>query len=147
MSNPHAPRISLIASALLLTLTSAAPVGRLEITLLGLRSTRGMVRMCLTPNEARFPNCNSDPVAFSRSIRTADGLRTSFARLPLGTYALTVFHDENGNGKLDTFAGIPREGFGFSRNPTIMFGAPRFKQVAFSFTGAATITLRMKYLL
>src|SRR4028118_1345450 len=32
--------------------------------------------------------------------------------VPPVSYALSVIHDENNNGRLDTFARIPREGFG-----------------------------------
>ena len=54
----------------------------------------------------------------------AGGVR--IAGLGRGDYAVSVIHDENNNAKLDTFAGIPREGFGFSRNPAIRFGPPKF---------------------
>jgi uncharacterized protein (DUF2141 family) len=71
-----------------------------------------------------------------------------FDGLPPGGYALAVIHDENGNKKLDTFAGIPREGFGFSRNPPISFGPPRFAAARFTLTGDADRQqVRMRYLL
>ena len=57
-------------------------------------------------------------------------------------------HDENSNAKLDTFAGIPKEGFGFSRNPPIRFGAPRFAAARFTMSGGAeTQQIRMRYIL
>ena len=72
----------------------------------------------------------------------------TFEDLPPSDYALAVFHDENGNSKLDTFAGVPKEGFGFSRNPAMRLGPPRFEQVRFA-AGASTIrqTVRLRYLL
>ena len=39
-----------------------------------------------------------------------------------GEYSLLVIHDENRNGKLDKALGMPREGFGFSRNPAHPLG-------------------------
>lgn len=48
--------------------------------------------------------------------------------LPDGDYAVSLFLDENNNGKLDTnFLGIPKERFGFSRNPRILTGAPSYQ--------------------
>lgn len=48
--------------------------------------------------------------------------------LPDGDYAVSMFLDENKNGKLDTnFLGIPKERFGFSRNPRILTGAPSYQ--------------------
>jgi uncharacterized protein (DUF2141 family) len=52
-----------------------------------------------------------------------------------GEYAIAVIHDENANAKLDTFAGIPKEGIGFSRNPRFTFGPPRFAAARFSVGG------------
>ena len=45
-----------------------------------------------------------------------------------GDYAICLFLVENNNGKLDTnFLGIPKERFGFSRNPRIIAGPPSYQ--------------------
>jgi uncharacterized protein (DUF2141 family) len=68
--------------------------------------------------------------------------------VPSGNYALAVIHDANANGRLDTFAGIPREGFGFSRNPPIRFGPPKFEEARFAITaGLNSQTISVRYLL
>jgi uncharacterized protein (DUF2141 family) len=49
--------------------------------------------------------------------------------------------------RLDTLAGIPREGFGFSRNPPLRFGAPRFAAARFlTRTDAEQQQVRMRYI-
>jgi uncharacterized protein (DUF2141 family) len=49
--------------------------------------------------------------------------------LPQGDYAISTFLDENNNGKLDTNSlGIPKERFGFSRNPRIFSGPPTYEE-------------------
>lgn len=56
---------------------------------------------------------------------------TATIDLPPGTYAISVFLDENGNGKLDqNVIGIPKERFGFSNNPRILTGPPSFNDCA-----------------
>ncbi len=72
-----------------------------------------------------------------------------FEGVPHGTYALAVIHDENDNGKLDTFMGMPREGFGFSRNPGIGFGPPRFTSASFDVVAATNVQqqVKIRYLL
>jgi uncharacterized protein (DUF2141 family) len=113
-----------------------------------LRNGRGMIRACLTQAKEHFPECQSDPRAFRFSARVAQGGRVSFEGLPVGNYALSVIHDENANGRLDTFARVPKEGFGFSRNPAIRFGPPRYEQVRFDLApGLTRQTVRMHYLL
>jgi uncharacterized protein (DUF2141 family) len=48
-----------------------------------------------------------------------------------------VFHDENGNGRLDkNFWGVPTEPYGFSNNAVGTLGAPRFAEVAVALDGA-----------
>lgn len=47
-------------------------------------------------------------------------------------YAVAIFQDKNGNGKLDTnFMGIPNEPFGFSNIKSYPMGTPKFKNAAF----------------
>ena len=47
--------------------------------------------------------------------------------IPAGTYAISLFQDENENGKLDTGAfGRPLEKFGFSNDAEGVLGAPSF---------------------
>lgn len=106
-----------------------------------------MLRLCLTADPANFPSCVDDADAVTRSVPATTRL-VRFDALPVGGYAVAVIHDENGNAKLDTFAGIPREGFGFSNNPAIRFGPPRFAAARFRHAGDATAQqVRMRYLL
>jgi len=52
--------------------------------------------------------------------------------VPQGEYALAIFHDENGNDKLDTnWLGIPKEKVAFSHAKMKTFGPPAFKDCAF----------------
>lgn len=119
----------------------------LDIRFEALRSTRGVIRICLTTNPAGFPDCSKDGGAITRSV-PADGAVVHIGDLARGTYALAVIHDENGNARLDTFAGIPKEGIGFSRNPRLMFGPPRFAAAGFPVDGApVSQVIRMKYFL
>src|SRR6185312_779738 len=100
-----------------------------------LRSHKGMVRVCLTADPDNFPSCVDDARAVTASVPATTNA-ISFPGIAPGRYAVAVIHDENGNNKLDTMLGIPREGFGFSRNPVIRFGPPRFSAAAFPLSGA-----------
>lgn len=121
--------------------------GSLDVEIVRLRSDKGVLRFCLTADPRGFPDCKEGANAIRRSVPASAG-RVRFADLPPGTYALAVIHDENGNAKLDTFAGIPREGFGFSRNPAIGFGPPRFGSAGFAIGGGpASQQIRIRYLL
>ena len=136
-----------LGAAALLALPGAAPLSYLDITVDQLRSPKGLLQLCLTANERSFPDCNDDPAARKLTARAKDGV-ARFTDLPPGQYALAIVHDENGNSKLDTFAGIPKEGIGFSRNPGFSFGPPQFAKVLFIAQGAGTSQrVRIKYYL
>lgn len=53
--------------------------------------------------------------------------------LPAGTYAVRVFHDVDGDGRLGTNGfGIPVEPYGFSNDAKGMMGPPAFEAAAFT---------------
>jgi uncharacterized protein (DUF2141 family) len=61
----------------------------------------------------------------------AGAARLVFAGLAPGRYAVRVFADENGNGKLDTnLVGLPMERYGFSNDAKGNRGAPEFDAAA-----------------
>ena len=60
------------------------------------------------------------------------GLVCTELDLPPGEYALSIFHDTNDNGKLDTnFIGIPNEPVALSNNARPRFGPPKYKDAVF----------------
>lgn len=70
-----------------------------------------------------------------------------FENLPAGNYAVSVMHDENENGELDSnFVGIPTEGFGFSNDAKAMFGPPSYDKCVFHHQAAERINIHLKYL-
>jgi uncharacterized protein (DUF2141 family) len=128
-------------------LLGASPIASLELDVQNLRSAKGLLQICLTARPESFPNCKNDPRAISRSV-AATQASVQFDGLAPGNYAIAIVHDENGNKRLDTVMGIPREGFGFSRNPAIGFGPPRFDAARFAVDGAGKPQqVKMRYLL
>ncbi len=105
-----------------------------------------MIRLCLTADPGNFPNCVDDARAIGRSV-PASQHKLRFEGLPQGGYAVAVIHDENGNNKLDTLAGIPREGYGFSNDAPVRFAPPRFAAARFDLAGDANRQqIRMRYI-
>lgn len=136
------------ALALLSLLTAAHDPGSIfEVDISGLRNARGLLQVCITRNPAHFPDCRGDPQAL-RQTTAASVAHLRFTGITPGRYAVTLFHDENGNQRMDTFVGIPREGFGFSNGAIARFGAPRFDSVAIELrSGFTRQSIRLQYLL
>ncbi len=142
--------------AALMGLLAAAPAlsagdmsaGELTVRFEGLRSARGMIRACLTRDPKLFLHCERDPAALKASVVAGPGAKMDFADVPPGDYVLAVIHDENSNDKVDTMLGIPREGVGFSRNPAMHFGPPKWDAARFHVAGGANgLDIKMKYFL
>ncbi len=65
---------------------------------------------------------------------TEGSAEITFENVPLGVYAISVFHDEDNNGKLKTFLGIPTESTGSSNNAPARFGPPKWEDAKFTLT-------------
>lgn len=63
-----------------------------------------------------------------------------FTNIPAGTYAVSVFHDEDNDGELDTnFLGIPKEDTGSSNNAPANFGPPKWEDAKFEVKGNTVV--------
>jgi uncharacterized protein (DUF2141 family) len=128
--------------------TAGKPGADLQVQLSGLRSEKGTVYLCLSPNPARFLQCKDDPAAVSRSIPASGAGRLDLGVVRAGTWALLVVHDENRNGRLDMMLGIPREGFGFSNNPAVKPRAPKWEEIRFTVPATPSVQqVRIRYVL
>jgi uncharacterized protein (DUF2141 family) len=120
----------------------------LDVSISGLRSLKGNVLVCLTPNAKAFPNCAKDAQARKAVVPAAKAATIRFADLAPGIYAIALVHDENGNGKMDVAIMIPREGFGFSRNAMGSLGPPKFAAAQFGIVpGENAQAVKVKYIL
>lgn len=113
--------------------------GRLVVTIRDVRSALGNVRVALYREAETFRK--EDRAARSISIAAAKGdAQAVFDGLAPGRYALMVYHDENGDDKLNLrFGMFPSEGYGLSNNPKII-GPPKFDDSAFDLGGPQTAT-------
>jgi uncharacterized protein (DUF2141 family) len=72
-----------------------------------------------------------------------DTMIYTFKNVPNGVYAVTAFHDENDNGKMDrNFFGFPLEKPAISNIPELR-GPPSFGDAKFKLTGDITIKLNL----
>ena len=115
----------------LLVCALPAQSAQLIVEIEGARSDEGMVRVALWDAEATFLGDN-EPLLGQAVPVEAGQARLTLDDLPAGDFALSVFHDADDNGKLDTnLMGIPKEAYGFSNNARGRFGPPSFEQCRF----------------
>jgi uncharacterized protein (DUF2141 family) len=98
----------------------------LEIHVNNIKSKKGSLQFGLFATEADFLKV---PIEKKVIKSTGNDVTVVFENLQPGDYAISVIHDENENGELDSNAlGIPKEGFGFGNNASGSFGPPAFEK-------------------
>ncbi len=134
-----------------MTLAAATPAqaGEVVITVTDLRSSKGVVRACMTTRADIFPKCIKDPGAYRTVVPAAARVEIRFTGVKPGDYAIALLHDENDNGKADRAMGMmPKEGYGFSRDAPVKMAPPKFKDAVFvQGDGTSRITIKMRYFL
>jgi len=109
---------------------SSAAAADLTVNVQGVRSSDGTVRIALYDGDQGFPK-EGKPVAVQAQNALEGALVFVFPGLQPGNYAVTLFHDENGNEELDSnLFGIPTEGYGFSNDARGSLGPPSFTDAA-----------------
>lgn len=116
----------LFAALLMLCSGFTLAQGNIEVTVRNIDEAKGSIRVGLFTNEDNFLK-----KAIEGKVVKASGteVKVVFENLKAGEYAVSVIHDENENGELDTNGiGMPKEGFAFGNNAMGMFGPPSFEK-------------------
>lgn len=107
--------------------TAGQPLCTLHIHITGFRNNKGTAGGLVFNSATGWPDDRSKAIV-QGGFPIATNQATQTFQVPPGRYAVVVIHDENSNMKLDrNFFGIPKEGFGFSNNPRVIFSAPSFQ--------------------
>ena len=141
--------LSVIGSLAFLPTAEGNVNSNLSVSIKGLKNQKGQVCFSLFSSSRGFPS-NKKRAIKAQCVKLKNGnVKLNIPSLIAGTYALSMFHDKNGDGKLITNGlGIPKEGFGFSRNPKVITGPPKFGDSAVFVVGSTTnIQINMNYFL
>jgi uncharacterized protein (DUF2141 family) len=126
----------------------AAGTASLTIRIIGARNGKGVIRAAVFRDAKGFPNNASEAVQTQAAAIDPQTLTAKivFTDLPGGIYAVSIFHDENMNQKLDkNLIGIPKEGYGASNNPKKKMGPPNFEEAKFELSGTQALEIRLVY--
>ena len=135
--------LMIIAAALLVPLIAhseeATPVpGVLEIKITNIEIGSGTIYIAILDSAEGWLKSDAESKPFrdtTQAVSSTDDLLVSISDLPPGQYAISLFHDLDGDAEMDTnFIGYPKEPFGFSA-PMGKFGPPSFEDAAIEFTG------------
>ena len=87
---------------------------------------QGTLRICVcNQSEAFLRNCYS-----TKNVLVKDQkMEVTLTDVPESSFSISVYHHENDNQKLDSgLFKIPKEPYGFSNNPSTIFGPPSYEK-------------------
>jgi len=101
----------------------------ITVKITNLENNKGKVYVSLYNTEASFLDKGFKS---TYSEITNESCDVTFTNIPNGVYAISMFHDENNNNKLDSnFLGIPKEDYGCSNNARGFMGPPKWSDAKF----------------
>jgi uncharacterized protein (DUF2141 family) len=116
------------------------------IVVSGLQNSDGKVIVSLYNSEVGFPKALDKAYKRLSFDIMEDKCIVQFENIPEGVYAVSCFHDENNNYKMDTnFIGIPLEGTASSNDAEGVLGPPKFKDAKFTVNGNVEQKITMEY--
>jgi uncharacterized protein (DUF2141 family) len=122
--------------------------GEIHAVIDGVRGPGGHVLCQLFRSAQGFPNAAQHAFKPVSVAADAGEVRCEFRDLPAGTYAISVFHDVNDDGILNTnLVGLPQEGYGFSNNHTYATHPASFEESQFTLDAQdlRELRIRLKY--
>ena len=117
----------------------------LQVQISNIENNRGLVQLGLYNDASKFPKVGKTYKMVR--VRTKGNHKFyTFKDLPVGKYALAIYHDENANKICDTnFFGIPKEAYAFSNGIRPRFSAPSFQSCSFIVNADKAITIKLVY--
>ncbi len=140
-------RILILATTLLLSSMIAyaenptTAQGVLEIKITNIEKGHGTLYIAILNSAEDWLKSDAETRPFrdiTQPVSSTDDLLINVQNLPLGEYAISLFHDLDGDSEMGkNFIGFPKEPFGFSA-PMGKFGPPKFEEAVIEFSGENT---------
>jgi len=122
----------LFVSSLFSISSNTLQSGNLNLTVENILKPQGNIMIAIFEGPDNF--LKDDKVVGSKIglVEKTGSFDVIFPNLPFGEYSIAVYHDVNGNQKLDTnLFGVPTEPYGFSNNARSKWGAPKYNVAKF----------------
>jgi uncharacterized protein (DUF2141 family) len=141
----HHTLIALLALHLAAPPLMASDLATLSVTIEGIRSDQGEIRLALYADRQGFRN-EEQSLRLVTQAAEPGSITLNLPPMPAADYAIIAYHDEDSNGRLNRrFGMFPTEGYGLSANPRLS-GPPSFNDARFSVSAPHTaITIQLNY--
>lgn len=111
--------------------------GNITLTVNKISELKGVLKIGLYNSKESYDNGDT-----YKSVEVKVNNKTEtvvFENIEFGEYGIKIYHDENGNGKLDKgLFGIPTEPYGFSNDASGFMGPASFEKAKFNHNSTNT---------
>lgn len=126
------PGLILLLILVLFTGTGLSQKLDLPVTITGIRSEKGLLRLALYNHPEQFPNDPAKSYAFQKNSLVNGRMEVVLKDISPGEYAISLLDDEDGNNQMNyKLLRIPREGYGFSNNIKPGLKCPPYRKCTF----------------
>lgn len=140
----------LLSLILCIVLLSFSHIGKsqensINITVKNIKEPKGNLLVSLYYNVTDFLKEGKE--FRKQKVKVTDTIvHCSFKHLPKGSYGVAIYQDVNDDGKCNkNFLGIPKEGFGFSKNHRPILLPPSFNDVKLELDKDQSIIINLIY--
>lgn len=137
----HRVPVGLVITLALAT-TGVARADSIDLTVENVKSTQGPLMIAVYGNAGDY---RKKALREMKVPAVTPATTIAVADLPPGDYAIALFHDRNGNEKVDSnLFGVPTEPYGFSNNPKNLMSPATWDQSRFNVAGGgAKVSIRL----
>ena len=120
-----------LAATLVFPAAASAADASLTVAFKDIKTPKGSIMAALFDKEAAYKGQGAPVRGFMVPV-SGDTAQTELKGLPPGRYAISAFHDVDGDGKMKTNPfGMPLEPFAFSNGAQAQMGPPPWDAVTF----------------
>jgi len=135
--------ITFICFGILTTKAQEEETFDLTVEITGITTDAGKVFIAVYDKQENFLKDTEKSLKTNVVVENKKAI-AKFKGLKKGEYAISIFHNENDNNKMDTkIFGIPKEPYGFSNNATGFMGPPKFEDAKFLIDSNKTIQIKV----
>ncbi len=118
---------------------------RMNLQINRIKEIKGALFVALHNSGETYLSKKSEPFRYTVAEVTQQGSQQiHLCDVQKGQYAISIFQDENRNGKLDAnFIGIPKEPYGFSNNMKKML-PPTFEEALFEYKDDKVVEIDLR---
>ncbi len=104
----------------------------IDVIIDNIKSDNGTIKIGLYNSKQHFLKKTYKSISIKAK---KEGVKVTFEDVKEGEYAISLYHDEDNNQKMNTFFKIPIEPYGTSNNAKGQFGPPKWEDARFIVSG------------